>query len=477
MTVQMPPDGEWHPLDRDRNPIPGDPDKVREYAHYFQQTHDQISQHNSTFRGWKAADAEWEGEAAKAYDDKMKDLPDKLEKVAKRFGGIAEALNAYHPKLDAAQAKALGALNRARAAVQSRNETDRRYPKAQAKPAGQPETEQDKADAKNRQAGLDHADSELRAAKATLHEAESDRDSAADEAAGRIVDVCDDDLKNPSGWKAFLEGLRKVLNVISTVANALATVFGVLALVFCWVPGLNAILGGLALAFSVVALAADLALLAYGDKSGWDILVDALGVLPFGKIAKVAGLAKLGRAGRLIRAASGRSPARLASALSEAKGMERAFKMSEGLKGFAKGLNPRTMVNDFREGVTEFRNFKNVSATGNAFEKFGQKLADPAHGFKASEFGRMFDATSSVAETAARRAPQLNVGNWGSKAVYGTGLGADVLQSYEGVRNDDWFPGGLKGGGGAGSITKVVTGDLGTSPATGSDYAAWHASR
>ncbi|MFL6078193.1 MAG: putative T7SS-secreted protein [Mycobacteriales bacterium] len=472
----MPPDGEWYPLDRDRNPIPGDPDKVREYASYFQQTHDRITQHNSTFRGWKAADAEWEGEAAKAYDNKMTDLPEKLDKVAKRFGGIAEALNAYYPKLDAAQSKALGALNRARAAVQSRNETNRKYPATQAKPAGQPDTEQDKTNAKNRQAGLDHADSELRGAKQTLQEAESDRDNAANEAAGRIVDVCDDDLKNPSGWKAFLDGLRKVLNVISTVANALATVFGVLALVFCWVPGLNAILGGLALAFSVIALVADLGLLAYGDKNGWDILVDALGVLPFGKIAKVAGLAKLGRAGRLIRAASGRSPARLASALSEARGMERGFKLSEGLKGFAKGLNPREMVGDFTKGIDDFKNFKNVSATGNVFQRFGQRLGDADHGFRNSEFGQMFKAGSSVAETAARRAPQLDVGNWGSKAVYGTGLGTDVLQSYEGVRNDDWPPGGLKGGGGAGSIQTVSTWNWDLSPKS-DDYKAWYTAR
>jgi hypothetical protein len=119
------------------------------------------------------------------------------------------------------------------------------------------------------------------------------RNATASTCSSRIKQAIDDDLKNDDSFWGKLKRLGKkivdALEKIAPVLRKIATVLGVAAALLAWVPVLGQILVAAAVVVSAVTLAVDLILKASGKDVSWgDIAMDAIGIIPIGRAARLA---------------------------------------------------------------------------------------------------------------------------------------------------------------------------------------------
>jgi uncharacterized protein YukE len=259
---------DWRPL-AEADPVPGDPQAVRELAAGYARAAALVGEQAGSVRRVDSA-ADWDGAAAQAFRARVGDLPRDLDRVAARLQHVARALLDFAPALESAQRRARSALARAQEA-QTRAGVSAQVPAA-SWPALLPGT-------------LSPAEREMRAAvegaARLLATAVEERQVAVARCVGALHRAGDDQLRNPHGW-------HRLLLAVSNIAGQVSTWLGVAAVALCWVPGLGEALGAVALSAAGVTLLADLLLTAYGDRGWRSVGLDAVGVLPAGRALRFA---------------------------------------------------------------------------------------------------------------------------------------------------------------------------------------------
>ncbi|MET9440134.1 RHS repeat-associated core domain-containing protein [Streptomyces sp. NPDC006610] len=334
---------DWEPLDLDEDPTPGDPVRVRSLAKQLHDFADDVSEALRLVKGMADDDTvlEWAGKSAAVFREQFSGVPKNLKKLRKSYELCGDALAAFWPELERAQALADRALVKAREAQQDLSAAKSRLASAESwvtragreadkykdDPSGR-KTDGDKPDeAKVRaatrdvqnaksaqtaaQSDVSAAQDALAAAKKMAEDARRMRDEAAREAKRKIDEASDAGIQNRSWWEEVGDWFVDNWDTIVAVCKVVVAVLGIVVMI---VGG--PILGAIVLVAALVVLADTLYKYSKGQASLWDVGLAALECIPGMK-----GLTTLGGLARGLKALG-----------------------KTGLKGMAmglKGLGPR----------------------------------------------------------------------------------------------------------------------------------------
>ncbi|CAL9560519.1 DUF6531 domain-containing protein [Streptomyces sp. enrichment culture] len=347
---------DWHVLDLDKDPTPGDPQRVRTLAKTLQDFADDVSEALRLVKGMAGEStlAEWAGKSAAVFKEEFSGVPKNLKKLEKSYGMCGDALADFWPKLERAQALADKALRKAREAredlttAQSKlssadswvTRASKEADKYKDDPTGS-KSDGDKPDeakvraatrdaqhAKtaqtNAQSAVDDAQSALDAAKKMAEDARKMRDEAARDAKNKIDEASDAGIQNRSWWEDIGDWFTDNWDSIVAVCKVVVTVVGIVAMIIG-----GPILGAIVLVAAMVVLADTLHKYSKGQASLWDVGLAALDCIPGMK-----GLTTLGGL---------------------AKGLKGGMAAVKGVKGGLKGtaLAVRGLAKNGRAAVTE----------------------------------------------------------------------------------------------------------------------------
>ncbi|MFK0155449.1 DUF6531 domain-containing protein [Streptomyces sp. NPDC090493] len=355
---------DWHPLDLDRDPTPGDPQRVRTLATQLHAFADDVSDALGLVKGMAGEDTllQWAGKSAEVFKEQFKDVPKNLKKLKKSYELCGDALADYWPKLERAQALADKALAKAKDAQSDLSSAKSRLSSADSwvtratkeadkykdDPTGS-KSDADKPDegkvraatrdvqsAKSAhtqaQSDVTTAQSALDAAKKMAEDARKMRDDAAGEAKRKIDEASDAGIPNRHWWQDVGHWFEDNWDTIVTVCKVVVAVVGIIAMIIG-----GPILGAIVLVAALVVLADTLYKYSQGQASLWDVAFAALDCIPGGK-----GITSLGK---------------LAKGLKEMKNLRGGMKaMSLAVRGL--GKNARGMLADGAEGA--FNRLKSV---------------------------------------------------------------------------------------------------------------------
>ncbi|MFE1437856.1 WXG100 family type VII secretion target [Streptomyces sp. NPDC058739] len=96
---------DWHVLDLEKDPVPGDPQRVRQLAGKLHDFADDVSGALRLVKGMAGEStlAEWAGKSAEVFKEDFADVPKNLRKLEKSYALCGDALADYWPKLERAQ--------------------------------------------------------------------------------------------------------------------------------------------------------------------------------------------------------------------------------------------------------------------------------------------------------------------------------------------------------------------------------------
>ncbi|MBQ1094843.1 RHS domain-containing protein [Streptomyces sp. b94] len=311
---------DWHVLDLDKDPTPGDPQRVRTLAKTLHDFADDVSDALRLVKGMagEGALAEWAGKSATVFKEEFSGVPKNLTKLEKSYGMCGDALADFWPKLERAQALADKALIKAREArddlssAQSKlssadswvTRASKEADKYKDDPTGS-KSDADKPDegkvraatrdfqhAKtaqtNAQSAVDSAQSALDAAKKMAADARKMRDDAARDAKNKIDEASDAGIQNRSWWEDIGDWFTDNWDNIVAVCKVVVAVVGIVAMIIG-----GPILGAIVLVAGLVVLADSLYKYSKGQASLWDVGLAALDCIPGMKgLTTLGGLAK-----------------------------------------------------------------------------------------------------------------------------------------------------------------------------------------
>ncbi|MGY4982890.1 DUF6531 domain-containing protein [Streptomyces sp. 900105755] len=311
---------DWHPLDLDKDPTPGDPQRVRTLAGQLHAFADDVSDALRLVKGMAGEDTllQWAGKSAEVFKEQFKDVPKNLKKLRKSYELCGDALADYWPKLERAQALADKALAKAKEAQSDLSSAKSRLSSADSwvtratkeadkykdDPTGS-KSDADKPDegkvraatrdvqsAKSAhtkaQSDVTTAQSALDAAKKMAEDARKMRDDAAGEAKRKIDEASDAGIPNRHWWQDVGHWFEDNWDTIVTVCKVVVAVVGIIAMIIG-----GPILGAIVLVAALVVLADTLYKYSKGQASLWDVAFAALDCIPGGKgITSLGKLAK-----------------------------------------------------------------------------------------------------------------------------------------------------------------------------------------
>ncbi|MBZ6174070.1 RHS domain-containing protein [Streptomyces olivaceus] len=311
---------DWHVLDLDKDPTPGDPQRVRTLAKTLQDFADDVSEALRLVKGMAGEStlAEWAGKSAAVFKEEFSGVPKNLKKLEKSYGMCGDALADFWPKLERAQALADKALRKAREArddlttAQSKlssadswvTRASKEADKYKDDPTGS-KSDGDKPDeakvraatrdaqhAKtaqtNAQSAVDDAQSALDAAKKMAEDARKMRDEAARDAKNKIDEASDAGIQNRSWWEDIGDWFSDNWDSIVAVCKVVVAVVGIVAMIIG-----GPILGAIVLVAALVVLADTLYKYSKGQASLWDVGLAALDCIPGMKgLTTLGGMAK-----------------------------------------------------------------------------------------------------------------------------------------------------------------------------------------
>ncbi|WP_434589780.1 DUF6531 domain-containing protein [Streptomyces sp. A5-4] len=309
--------GDWHVLDLEKDPTPGDPQRVKALSRELQDFADDVSDALRLVKGMASEEAvlKWAGKSAKAFQDEFEDVPKHLKKLEKSYGMAGDALATYWPKLERAQALADKALVNGREAQadlksatsrltdadswvgRATKESDDFQKDKEKKDAPAPDEDKVRAATRNAQSAksaqgsaksdVSSANSALDAAKKMAADARKMREDAAREAKGKLDEASDAGIQNRKWWEEVGDWVTDNWDTIVAVCKVVVAVLGIVAM----------IIGGpialIVLAAALIVLADTLNKYAKGEASLWDVAFAALDCIPGMKgLTTLGGLAK-----------------------------------------------------------------------------------------------------------------------------------------------------------------------------------------
>ncbi|MFJ4894870.1 DUF6531 domain-containing protein [Streptomyces sp. NPDC088788] len=316
-------------LDLDRDPTPGDPDRVRHLSKNLHDFADDVGDALRLIKGMAGEDAvlAWAGKSAKAFQDEFAGVPKQLKKLKKSYEMAGDALAAYWPKLERAQALADKALAKGRDAqsdlssaksrlssadswVTRANKEADKYkddPTGSKGSAEKPDEAKVRAatrDAQHAKSAHDSAQSDvttasnaLDAAKKMAADARTMREEAARDAKSKIDEASDAGIHNRKWWEEVGDWFSDNWDTIVAVCKVVVAVVGVIAMIIG-----GPILGAIVLIAALVVLADTLNKYRKGQAGLLDVAFAALDCIPGGKgitsLGKLAkGMKTLGKGG------------------------------------------------------------------------------------------------------------------------------------------------------------------------------------
>ncbi|CAL9489644.1 DUF6531 domain-containing protein [Streptomyces sp. enrichment culture] len=311
---------DWHVLDLDKDPTPGDPQRVRTLAKTLHDFADDVSEALRLVKGMAGEStlAEWAGKSATVFKDEFSGVPKNLKKLEKSYGMCGDALAAFWPKLERAQALADRALVKAREARQDLSSAQSKLSSADSwvtraskeadkykdDPTGS-KSDADKPDeakvraatrdvqhAKtaqtNAQSAVDSAQGALDAAKKMAEDARKMREDAAREAKNKIDEASDAGIQNRSWWEEVGDWFSDNWDSIVAVCKVVVAIVGIIAMIIG-----GPILAAIVVVAGLVVLADTLYKYSKGQASLWDVGFAALDCIPGMKgLTTLGGLAK-----------------------------------------------------------------------------------------------------------------------------------------------------------------------------------------
>lgn len=337
--------GDWHLLDRDGDPVPGDPEMVGHEITYYDRVADDISRQVSRLRRLADPDEALKGDYTESLQKACGDLADHMDRAHGRFETVAEQLAKLKPALVTAMddtASALTAAEDAHTASQGAN------------PEGfTAEEMRDKDNAEAHAAGekLDGAADDLKAAKDACDRTVDAFDKVAKRVADAIRDACDDGMKD-GRFEGIKSWVKDHADLLRTISKWLGRIVLVLAVVIMLLSNPAGWLLLIAAAASVLLLAVDTLLAASGEGSWGDVAFDVVGVLTLGTGSLAGKLAKFGRSMSLFKAG------RLAGFSKMGESLRAAFN-GRGILGAVRnvyrGFKPSTWTTAMREGRDAYK--------------------------------------------------------------------------------------------------------------------------
>ncbi|WP_229871787.1 putative T7SS-secreted protein [Streptomyces longisporoflavus] len=316
---------DWHVLDLDKDPTPGDPDRVRKLAKNLHDFADDVSRVLRDIKGMAGEDAilSWAGKTADTFIAEFEDAPGKLKKLKKSYNLAGDALASFWPDLEEAQTKADKALRDGRAArdqlataqtalsgandwVQTATKKADSYDadKNPGKDVPKPdETEvrqatrnatRAKEKQESAQGDVDAAQSALDAAKKLANQAKGLRDEAARRTVKKLEEASDAGIPNRHWWEEATDWVADHWDEIVTVCKVIVAVVGIIVMI------VGGPLGWLVFAAALVVMADTIRKVANGEAGWGDLIWAALDCIPATKgITSLAKLGKLWKAGGL----------------------------------------------------------------------------------------------------------------------------------------------------------------------------------
>ncbi|MGW6058722.1 putative T7SS-secreted protein [Streptomyces sp. NPDC055189] len=320
---------DWHVLDLDKDPTPGDPDRVRNLAKNLHDFADDVSKVLRDIKGMAGEDAilTWAGKTAESFTAEFEDAPGKLKKLKKSYEMAGDALSTYWPELERSQALADKALAKGReaqtslSAAQTRltsadswvdkagKEADKYKDDGGSKDKDVPKPDPDKVKAASRNAtsaekaqtaaksDVTAAQSNLDAAKKMAEDARKMREDAAGTAKKKLEEASDAGIQNRKWWEEVGDWVTDNWDTIVAVCKVVVAVLGVIAMIIG-----GPILAAIVVVAALVVLADTLSKYAKGEAGLLDVAFAALDCIPGMKgLTSLRGLAKgmkaLGRTG------------------------------------------------------------------------------------------------------------------------------------------------------------------------------------
>ncbi|MFE7816482.1 WXG100 family type VII secretion target, partial [Streptomyces sp. NPDC057433] len=99
---------DWHVLDLEKDPTPGDPQRIRKLAGALHDFADDVGEALRDLKGIAKEDEilSWAGRTADVFAEEFADAPKRLRKLRKSYDLAGDALATFWPDLQDAQEKA-----------------------------------------------------------------------------------------------------------------------------------------------------------------------------------------------------------------------------------------------------------------------------------------------------------------------------------------------------------------------------------
>nr|WP_302479538.1 DUF6531 domain-containing protein [Streptomyces sp. 8P21H-1] len=306
-------------MDLERDPTPGDPVRVKSLAKSLHDFADDVQDALRLVQGMAGEDAvlSMVGKTAEVFRDEFSGVPKNLKKLKKSYDLAGDALAAYWPKLERAQALADKALVKGREAQADLASAKTRLSSADSwvtratkeadkykddptggKDVDKPDEAKVRAATRDAQSARDahtaaqsdvsSAQSALDAAKKMAADARAMREEAAGEAKRKLDEASDAGIQNRRWYEEVGDWFVDNWDTIVAVCKVVVAVLGVIALIIG-----GPILGAIVLIAALVVLADTLNKYMKGQASLWEVAFAALDCIPGMKgLTTLGGLAK-----------------------------------------------------------------------------------------------------------------------------------------------------------------------------------------
>ncbi|MET7380017.1 WXG100 family type VII secretion target [Streptomyces sp. NPDC005526] len=316
---------DWHILDLDRDPTPGNPHRIKQLARKLNDFAEDVAEALRDLKGLAKEEEilSWAGRTADRFAEEFADAPKKLRKLKKSYDLAGDALASFWPDLEHAQEKADKALRdgrKARADLSTahtalsgandwvRTATEEADSYDPHRNGGKDVPEPDEAEvrratrnarhAKARQAAaqqdVQSAQSALEAAKKLADQAKGLREEAARRTVTKLREASDAGIPNRHWWEDVTDWVSGHWDEIVTVCKWVVTIVGIIVMI------VGGPLGWLVFAAALAVLADTIRNMLNGQAGWGDLLFAALDCIPATKgFTSIAKLGKLWKAGGL----------------------------------------------------------------------------------------------------------------------------------------------------------------------------------